>query len=197
MLPQAFSGEPVVLPTPTPAYSGLSLLMVRKKLKGLLRRIPLLRRFVPAGSCEKSAQNVDVPATPVAHPPAAPGPVAPAPVAPPPVAPPLVEPELKTAPESVQEAMEAGPAAAKSPIDEEKIRKHREKTKKGVLKHLSQKGGSTSLAELHDYSEKRFFVAHRAFSSLMEEVVDEGLILWDATSGIATLTDAGRALLKG
>ncbi len=82
-------------------------------------------------------------------------------------------------------------------MDEAKVKKHREKTKKAVLKQLIKLGGVASLADLHDYSEKKFFVAHRAFSSLMEEYVEEGLLLWDATTGMATITDAGRGFVKG
>ncbi|HNC94878.1 MAG TPA: hypothetical protein PKW90_02075, partial [Myxococcota bacterium] len=87
--------------------------------------------------------------------------------------------------------------AAKASVDEAKIKKHREKTKKAVLKQLIKLGGVASLADLHDFSEKKYFVAHRAFSSLMEEYVDESLLLWDATTGMATITDAGRAFVKG
>jgi hypothetical protein len=88
-------------------------------------------------------------------------------------------------------------AAPGAPVDEEKIKKHREKTKKALLKRLSDQGGSCSLADLHDYSERRYFVAHRAFSNLMEEFVDQQWVQWDSQAGIVTLTDEGRATLTG
>lgn len=65
-----------------------------------------------------------------------------------------------------------------------------------MLRYLAEHGGAVSLSELHDYSERRFFVAHRGFSELMEALVADEVVLWDASSGIATLTDAGRAELE-
>lgn len=191
--------------------------MLRKKVKSLLCRIPLLRRLVPEGRCAKGADQAEKrPPAPVAAPaPVAPPAPAPVPAAPapspapadspaPPPAPAEVAPVAAADPalvakEMVAETTEAVPEApvAKAAVDEAKIKKHREKTKKAVLKQLIKLGGVASLADLHDFSEKKYFVAHRAFSSLMEEYVEESLLLWDATTGMATITDAGRAFVKG
>ena len=54
--------------------------------------------------------------------------------------------------------------------------KHLAKTKKGLVKKVSDLGGATTLPELHDYSEKRFFVGHKRFSDLMEEMISEDLL---------------------
>ena len=83
----------------------------------------------------------------------------------------------------------------KAAADEEKARKFRERAKRGVLKLLAEKNGHTNLAELHDFSERKYFIAHRSFSRMMEEFVEENHILWDATAGMATLTDEGRRFM--
>jgi len=54
--------------------------------------------------------------------------------------------------------------------------KHLAKTKKGLVQKVSDLGGTTTLAVLHDYSEKKFFVGHKRFSDLMEEMIAEELI---------------------
>ena len=105
---------------------------------------------------------------------------------------PVVAPAPEVAPPPVVAPVAAVPAPEANTVDEEKIRKHREKTKRGLLLQLHKQGGHQSLAELHDYSERRFFVAHRAFSTLMEEFVEEQLVIWDATTGVITLTEEGR-----
>jgi phosphoribosyl-ATP pyrophosphohydrolase len=77
------------------------------------------------------------------------------------------------------------------------VAKHFEKTRKAVLKKLAEEGGEAELALLHDYSERRYFIAHKKFSNLMEELVAEELLLFDHGSGMATLTDGGRAYIAG
>lgn len=58
---------------------------------------------------------------------------------------------------------------------------------------MTQKsGGTSSLGDLHDLAERRYFIAHKAFSDLMEEMVAEGVYLYDWSAGVATLTDLGR-----
>ena len=52
-----------------------------------------------------------------------------------------------------------------------------------------------SLRELHDYSERTFFVAHVGFSRMMEELTDNDLVDYDHDTATATLTDAGRTEL--
>ena len=61
----------------------------------------------------------------------------------------------------------------RKPISEEKVQKHLAKTRKGVLKMVLEKGGSATLAEMHDFSERRYFIAHKKFSELMEGLVDD------------------------
>ena len=66
-----------------------------------------------------------------------------------------------------------------------KQKKHWEKTRKGVLAHLADNGGSMHLAALHGFSEQRFFVGHAAFSRLLEELVAEGLVTVDDEGTVA------------
>jgi hypothetical protein len=94
----------------------------------------------------------------------------------------------------------AAPAAPEPPKDadaEEKQRKFMARARKGLLTKVSEAGGAISLGDLHDHSEKRYFIAHRAFSTLMEEMVAEGLLDYESGTGIARLTDAGRAVMGG
>jgi hypothetical protein len=97
------------------------------------------------------------------------------------------KPTPQVAPPQADPPKPAPQAATEASPDEEKIKKHREKTRAALLKHLAEKGGSLSLAELHDFSERRYFVAHRAFSTLMEELVEDEAISWDPQAGIVTL----------
>jgi hypothetical protein len=75
--------------------------------------------------------------------------------------------------------------------------KHWAKTRKGVLGYLIDKGGSVGMPELHDFSEGRFFIAHAAFSRLMEEYTKERLVDYESDTGTITITAAGRALVTG
>ena len=77
-------------------------------------------------------------------------------------------------------------------VSEEKQRAYFERTKKGVLLWLADQGGTAPMREMHDYSERKFLVAHQGFSKLMRACVDEGLVEYDR--GTVTLTDAGRTL---
>ena len=74
---------------------------------------------------------------------------------------------------------------------DEKILKHRRRTKVALLKLTANSGGTAALGDLHDLAEKRYFIAHKAFSDLMEEMVSEGLFLYDWNVGEATITDLG------
>lgn len=67
-----------------------------------------------------------------------------------------------------------------------------ERARRGVLKFVSDRGGSASLGEIHEFSEKRFLIMHQGFSRLMEGIVSDGLVEFDATSNTATLTRAGQ-----
>ena len=62
----------------------------------------------------------------------------------------------------------------------------------GVLKFVSDRGGSASLGDIHEFSGKKFLIMHRGFSRLIEGLVSEGLIEFDFSSNTATLTDAGQ-----
>ncbi len=64
-----------------------------------------------------------------------------------------------------------------------------------MLRLVDEAGGKAGLGEMHDYSERRWFIAHRKFSDLMEGLVEQRLIEYDGAEGQATLTDAGRRYL--
>ena len=92
----------------------------------------------------------------------------------------------------------ASPAGATAAADEAekqaKIQKHQAKTKAGMLKWLGeQEGGASHMGPMHDHCEKRFFVAHRGFSNLMEELTGQGLVTYDAETGMVVITSLGRA----
>jgi hypothetical protein len=61
---------------------------------------------------------------------------------------------------------------------------------------VSEKGGKSSLRDMHDYSESTFFVAHSSFSRLMEELTEQGLLEFDHDTSVATLTTVGTAALS-
>jgi hypothetical protein len=75
---------------------------------------------------------------------------------------------------------------------QEKAAAHFEKTRKAVLKLVVEKGGTAQMAEMHDYSERRYFIGHKRFSDLLEGLIGEGLVTFDHTAMVATITDAGR-----
>ena len=62
----------------------------------------------------------------------------------------------------------------------------------GVLKFVSDRGGSAGLGDIHEFSEKKFLIMHQGFSRLMEGLVSEGLIDFNPTSNTASLTTAGQ-----
>ena len=66
----------------------------------------------------------------------------------------------------------------------------------GVLKFVSDRGGSARLGDIHGFCEKKFFIAHRGFSRLMDGMVTEGLVDFDFSSNTATLTEAGRGFVR-
>ncbi|MFQ5932914.1 MAG: hypothetical protein ACE5MM_10955, partial [Nitrospiraceae bacterium] len=78
------------------------------------------------------------------------------------------------------------------PDSDEKQKAFFERARKGVLTWVSDQGGSASLGEMHEYSERKFLIAHQGFSQMMESLVNEGLVTFDHGTGTATLTDAGR-----
>ena len=72
------------------------------------------------------------------------------------------------------------------------------KAKRGVLDHVlkTNADGRMSMADMHDHSERRYFIAHRTFSDLMETWIGEGLVSYDPESGSVTVTDAGRRFVE-
>jgi len=96
-------------------------------------------------------------------------------------------------PTPAQPAPAAAPPAADANAERQK--KHWDRTRKGVLRFVREKGGSATLRDLHDHSEQTYFVAHVSFSRLMEELTGEALLSYDHNTATAALTDAGRALL--
>ena len=86
----------------------------------------------------------------------------------------------------------AEPATKKAePPADDKVARHFEKARRGVLTFVQGEGGVSTLHAMHSYSERRYFIAHKKFSELMEGLVDEGLITYDPAEGEATLTPAG------
>ena len=162
---------------------------VKDGLRGSVKR--LLGRDTPgAGETSPAGHMPATAATPVVAPavvPAAPAvvPAAPAmvPAAPPPAAAAHTRAVPKPTPVVSDEEAER----------KEKTRKHLLKTKQGMLRWLDQQGGQSPMGPMHDYCERRFFVAHRGFSNLMEELTEGGLVLYEGDSGTVTLTEAGRA----
>lgn len=147
----------------------------RQRLKRGLRR--LLGQAEEAAPAQ--ATPVPGPRVSVAKPePAAPAPVAPVSAPPKPTQP---APEAVSDPEA--EAMAA------------KVAKHFEKTRVAMLKFIVDQGGQSSMADMHDRSERRYFIAHKRFSDLMEGIVEEGLIEFDHATGVAKITEAGEAYI--
>ena len=83
-----------------------------------------------------------------------------------------------------------------APLSDDKVARHRERTRKGLLKKTLEAGGTIGLGELHEHSERRFFVGHKAFSDMMEDLVREDLLHFDWDAQEATLTDVGRQYLE-
>ena len=82
------------------------------------------------------------------------------------------------------------------PEQDEKILKHRRRTKIALLKLTLKTDGTASLGDLHDLAERRYFIAHKAFSDLMEEMVAEELFLYDWSAGIARITELGKEWIQ-
>lgn len=87
----------------------------------------------------------------------------------------------------------AGRKAKQSPEARQKA--HWAKARAGILRFVHDQGGKASLRELHDHSERTWFIAHQSFSRMMEELTDEELLEFDHDTATATLTPAGVAEL--
>ena len=81
-------------------------------------------------------------------------------------------------------------------MDDAKIKEFFERARKGVLKHLDEKGGLLSLGELHDYSLNKFLIQHQRFSIMMETFVNEGLVTFDEGTSEVLITDQGKEFIK-
>lgn len=113
----------------------------------------------------------------------------------PPPAPPRPAARTAMAEQPIAVAAAPPPAAKLSPEEKEKLDKvaaHQEKAKRGLLKWLTEQGGQSNMADMHDYSERRYFIAHQGFSRLMEGFVADGLIDYESRGGGITITAKGR-----
>ena len=77
-----------------------------------------------------------------------------------------------------------------------KIKEFFERARKGVLKHLNEKGGLLSLGELHDYSLKTYLIQHQRFSQMMESFVNEDLATYDNSTDEVCITEKGKEFIK-
>ena len=64
----------------------------------------------------------------------------------------------------------------------------------GILKTLENKGGNAPMELLHGYSKLIHQVAHKEFSDVMEELVNDELVSFD--NNVFTLTKKGLKLAK-
>ena len=71
-----------------------------------------------------------------------------------------------------------------------------ERARKGVLKHVDEKGGSLPMGEMHEYSLNTYFIQHQRFSQMMETFVEEELISYDEASQVSTITEKGKEFIK-
>ena len=85
-------------------------------------------------------------------------------------------------------------AGADTPPADDKVARHFERTRRAVLRFIDEAGGTASLADMHELSERKYFIGHKRFSDLMETLVDASLIDFDHSRGEAHLTEAGRTL---
>ncbi len=116
-----------------------------------------------------------------------------------PPAPPRTEPLPPPSPPATA-AKPATPKATdcidQKPVDETKVKRHREKAQRGVLKHLAKEGGVMSMKDLHDYSERRYFIAHAGFSKMMEVFVEDRYVDFDHDTYTVTITEDGRHYMR-
>lgn len=105
---------------------------------------------------------------------------------------------LDTASPKSAEPAAKTPAAAPNTDEAKKLARQKravERAKRGTLQFLVDAGGESQLADMHDHSERKYFVAHRGFSRLMEDLTDTGLVDFNHTTGQAIITQAGRDYL--
>lgn len=78
----------------------------------------------------------------------------------------------------------------------EKQRELFERARKGVLQYLADQGGSLPMADLHDYSARKFFIQHQGFSRIMETFVDGRLVDYRPQDQQTTITEKGREFIQ-
>ncbi len=82
------------------------------------------------------------------------------------------------------------------PVSEDRQKAYFERARKGVLTWLAQQqGAAATLGDMHEHSSGKFLIAHQGFSKMMESFVAEGLVDYDESTRMATLTDAGRRFI--
>jgi predicted transcriptional regulator len=67
--------------------------------------------------------------------------------------------------------------------------------RRGLLAFTRKKGGTIPMRELHTHSLLMFQVTHQAFSQVMEGLVGDGYVAYDAAAAAFQLTDAGQRWL--
>lgn len=68
------------------------------------------------------------------------------------------------------------------------------KARRGLTKFLARKGGRMPIGQLALRSTIKYGAAHKAFSDLMEGLVDDGYVEFE--DGEFAITDAGRAWIE-
>ena len=66
------------------------------------------------------------------------------------------------------------------------------KARRGVLKEIMENDGTLALAEVHEYTLKKFFIQHQGFSELLEGMVSSKLIEVDKDHNNVTITEEGK-----
>ena len=79
---------------------------------------------------------------------------------------------------------------------ETKLKEFFERARKGVLKHLNDRGGLLPMADLHDHSLNTYLIQHQRFSIMMESFVNEGLVTFDDATQDVLITDKGKEFIK-
>lgn len=65
--------------------------------------------------------------------------------------------------------------------------------RQGLLKFIAKKGGTIPMRDLHTHSLVFYQAGHQAFSALMEGLVADGLVTYEAATAVFSLTEKGRA----
>jgi predicted transcriptional regulator len=68
--------------------------------------------------------------------------------------------------------------------------------RQGLLKFIAKKGGTIAMRELHTHSLVFYQAGHQAFSQLMEGLVGDGLVTYDESTAVFSLTEKGRTAVQ-